>query len=145
MMMLFYLFKEMIKLYILLMTGVAKVTAISWCTRLINWKWCFLLLSCKKCSDSSMSLLVLLSSIIIFFWGPSPYECLPPPLTGLSRASYSAKSFVPLNGGETLWLLRSWWYLKGGRVIIILQVVDKNCWGDDLSSPLSFRSAGDTG
>lgn len=66
-MMFFYLFKEMIKLYILLMTGVAKVTVISWHTRLINWRWCFLLLSCKRCSDSPMSLLVLLSSILIFF------------------------------------------------------------------------------
>ena len=53
----------------------------------------------------SMSLLVLLSSILIFSWGPSPHKSLGI-LTSFNcvRAFYSARSFVHLNGGKTFWL-----------------------------------------
>ena len=36
-------------------------------------------------------------------------------------------------------------YLESGRVIIILQVADRDCWWDDLSSHLSFNSASGAG
>ena len=36
-------------------------------------------------------------------------------------------------------------YSEGGRAIIILQVADRDCWWDELSSHLSFHSAGDVG
>ncbi|RVW88082.1 hypothetical protein CK203_044399 [Vitis vinifera] len=34
---------------------------------------------------------------------------------------------------------------EGGRAIIILQAAHKDCWGNDLSSHLSFHSIGDAG
>ena len=34
---------------------------------------------------------------------------------------------------------------KGDRTIIIFQEVDRDCWWDDLSSHLSFHSAGGAG
>ena len=55
-------------------------------------------------------------------------------------ALYRARSIIPWNDGKTFWL--SWWCLEGGRAIITLQATVKDCWRDDLSSSLSFRSTG---
>ena len=133
-------------IYRLLMAGITRVTTISWCARLLNWEWCFLPLPCKRCrTHPSKPLLVWLSSILIFL-GPFSVGMLTPFfMAGSSGAFYSARSFVPLNGEKTLWLLRLWWYSESGRAIIILQAADRDCWGDDLPSPLSFHSTGDAG
>ena len=81
-------------------------------------------------------------SSILILWGFTN-ECLP--LTESSGALYSAWSLAILKMGRLFDFHSHDGCSEGGRTIIILQAIDRDCWWDDLSSLLSFHSTGDTG
>ena len=118
---------------LMLMRGCPRDTIAPWSIRPLNWERCIFLFSCKRCPDmwSGHTLRSFCQFGNPTYWYSRGFlkNILPLSLIGSSRAFYSVWSLVALKVGKTLWLSQSWWCSEGGRVIIILQAADRDCWG----------------
>ena len=127
------------------MRGKPRGTVVPWCFHPLNWEWYFLPFFYKRCSDrwsehtlrsfcqigdqAYWSYEAFLMNVYLFYWVVGGF--------------YSVWSLVKLNMGRLFDFRSHDGCSEGGRAIIILQVANRDCWWDDLSSHLSFHSVGD--